>query len=78
MEGQIRRAEETVDAGTDGVDTGRISNAPLFTPGFLDTTRGTRQQQQTAFDRANQDLYAILCLATDKAAALLVAMHAYD
>ena len=75
---QIRPREETDDAGTDGADTGRISPAPLFTLGFLDTTGGTLQQRQTAFDRANQDLYAILYLAKDKAAALLVAMHAYD
>ena len=57
---------------------GRIFPAPLFTPGFLDTTGGTLQQPQTAFDRANEDLYAILYLTTDKAAALLVAMRAYD
>ena len=57
---------------------GRISPAPLFTPGFLDTTGGILQKRQTAFDRANQDLYAIMRLATDKAAARLVAMHAYD
>ena len=78
MEGQIRPTEETDDAGTDGADTGRISPAPLVAPGFLDTTGGTLQQRQTAFDRTNQDLYAIMYLATDKAAALLVAMHAYD
>ena len=78
MEGQTRPTEETDVAGTDGADAGRISPAPLFTPGFLDTTGGTLQQRQTAFDRANQDLYAILYLATDKAAALLVAIHAYD
>ena len=78
MEGQIRPTEETDHAGTDGADTGRISPSPLFTPGFLDTTGGTLQQRQTAFDRANQNLYAIIYLATDKAAALLVAMHAYD
>ena len=78
MEGQIKPTKEPDDAGTDGADTGRISPAPLFTPGFLDTTGGTLQQRQAAFDRANQDLYAILYLATDKAAALLVAMNAYD
>ena len=78
MKGQIRPTEETDDEGMDGADTGRISPAPLFTPGFLDTTGGTLQQRQAAFDRANQDLYAILYLATDKAAALLVAMNAYD
>ena len=78
MEGQIRATEETNDAGTDGADTRRISPAPLFTPGFLDTTGGILQKRQTAFDRANQDLYAILYLETDKAATLLVVMHAYD
>ena len=78
MEGQTRPIEETDDAGTDGADTERISPAPLFTPGFLHTPGGTLQQRQTEFARANQDLYAILYLATDKAAALLVAIHAYD
>ena len=56
-------------------DTGRISPSPLFIPGFLDTAGWTLQQRQTAFDRTNQDRYAILHLATDKAVALLVAMH---
>ena len=78
MERQIRPTEETDHAGTGGANTGRISPAPLFTPGFLDTTGGTLEQRQTAFDRANEDLFAILYLATDKAATLLVAMHAYD
>ena len=41
MEGQIRPTEETDDAGTDRADTGRISPAPLFTPGFLDATSTT-------------------------------------
>lgn len=33
---------------------------------------------QTAFDKANQDLYAILFLVTEKPASLLVAKHAQD
>ena len=77
-DGRPDQAEETDDAGTDEADVGRISPAPLFTPGFLDTTGGILQKRQTAFDRANQDLYAILYLETDKAATLLVVMHAYD
>ena len=77
MAGQIRPTEEIDDAGTDGADTGRISPALLFTPGFADTSGGTLQQRQTAFDRANQNLYAILYL-TAKAAALRVAMHACE
>ena len=36
------------------------------------------QELQTTFDRANQDLYAILCLTADKAPAFLVATHAHD
>ena len=71
MEGQVRATEETDDADTDGADTGRTTRAPLFTPEFLDITGGTLQQRQIAFDRANQDQYAILDLTTDKAAALL-------
>ena len=60
-------------------DTAVISPAPLFTPAWLDaTTRGTLEQRQAAFDRASQDLCAIQYLATDKAAALLVATHAYN
>lgn len=42
----------------------------LYTPG------GGLLKRQAAFDLANQDLYAILYLVTDKAAALLVAIHA--
>ena len=69
MEGQSRPTEEADQAE----DT-----APLLTPGLLYTAGGTLLQRQAEFDRANQDLYAILYLVTDKAAALLVAIHAYD
>ena len=62
--------------GTDEADTGRISPAPLFTPWFADTTRGTLQQRQTALDRANQDLHAVLCLVKEKAGAILVECNA--
>ena len=48
MEGQIRPTEETDHAGTDGADTGRISTAPLFTPGFLDTTFNNGGLRSTA------------------------------
>ena len=60
IEAQIRPTEETDDAGTDGADKERISPPPLFTPGFLDTTGGTLQQKQTAFDRANR-IYTQFC-----------------
>ena len=48
MEGQIRPTEEADNAGTDGADTGRISTAPLFTPGFLDTTFNNGGLRSTA------------------------------
>ena len=60
MEGQVRPTEETHNAGTDGEDTGSIAPAPLFIPGFVDTTGRALQQRHTAFDRANQDLYVYL------------------
>ena len=44
----------------------------MYTPG------GALLQRQSAYDRTNQDLCAILYLVTDKAAALLAAIHAYD
>ena len=67
IEGQARIKEEHAE-----------ETAPLQTPGLLYTPRNTLLQRQSAYDRANQDLYAILYLVTDKAAALLVAVHAYD
>ena len=67
IEGQARIKEEHAE-----------ETAPLQTPGLLYTPRNTLLQRQSAYDRANQDLYAILYLVTDKAAALLVAIHAYD
>ena len=69
MEGQARRTEKTYQAeGT----------SPLQTPLVLHTFGGALLRRQTAYDRDHQDLYAILYLVTDKAAALLMAMHAYD
>ena len=66
MKGQARPTEDTDQAeGT----------APLLTPGITYTAGGTLQQRQAAFDRVNQDLYVILYLVTDKAEALLVAIH---
>ena len=63
MKGQARPTEDTDQAeGT----------APLLTPGITYTAGGKRQ---AAFDRVNQDLYVILYLVTDKAEALLVAIH---
>ena len=67
MEGQARLTEEQDEEAV-----------PLLTPGLLYAPGGTLLQHQSAYDRANQDLYAILYLMTDKAAALLVAIHAYD
>ena len=65
MKGQARPTEET-----DQVE----ETAPLQPPGVLYAPGGTLLQRQAAYDRANQDLYAILYLVTDKAEALLVAM----
>ena len=67
MEGQARLTEEQDEEAV-----------PLLTPGLLYAPGGTLLQHQSAYDRANQDLYAILYLMTDKAAALLVAIHAFD
>ena len=63
MEGQARLTEEQDEEAV-----------PLLTPGLLYAPGGTLLQHQSAYDRANQDLYAILYLVTDKAEALLVAM----
>lgn len=70
-EGQARPTEETDQAE---------ETAPVLTHGLLHTPGGALLQRQIAYDRANQDLYsyAILYLLPDKAAALLVAIHAYD
>ena len=62
--------------GTDEADTARISPAQLFTPWFADTTRGTFQKLQTALDRANQDLHAVLYLVKETAGAILVKYNA--
>ena len=59
MEGQARPTEET-----DQVE----ETAPLQTPGVLYAPGGTLLQRQAAYDRANQDMYAILYLVMDKAA----------
>ena len=67
MEGQARPPEEP-DQGEE--------TAPLLTPGPLCTPGKTLLQRQATKDGANQKLYAILYLVTDKAAALLVAIHA--
>ena len=48
----------------------------MLTPGLTYTARGTLLQRQATFDGANQDLYAILYLVTDKTGALFVAIHA--
>ena len=52
-------------------DTRRISPTPLLTPWFADTARGTLQQRQTALDRVNQNLYAVLYLVKEKAGTIL-------
>ena len=67
MEGQARLTEEQDEEAV-----------PLLTPGLLYAPGGTLLQRQSAYDRGNENLYAILYLVTDKAAALLVAIHAYD
>ena len=67
MEGQARPTEEQTE-----------KTALLLTPGLLYAPGGTLLQRQSAYDRGNENLYAILYLVTDKAAALLVAIHAYD
>ena len=67
MEGQARPTEEQTE-----------KTALLLTPGLLYAPGGTLLQRQSAYDRGNENLYAILYLVTDKAAALLVAVHAYD
>ena len=73
MEGQARPTEK--GCGEDEHKDRRT--APLLTAGLLYSAGGTLSQRQAAFDRANVELYVILYLVTDKAAALLVAAHAY-
>lgn len=77
MEHQARHTEAPTDAGTDKMDIEVFPSTPLFTSVFLYTPGKTLLKRQAPFGRVNQDPDEILYSVTDKAAALLVTIHAY-
>ena len=76
MEGQTRPTEETSDEEMEEESHATSSSAALWatTPGVL-SRPATLAERQLRWDRANQDLYALLFLATTAASALIVRKH---
>lgn len=73
MEAQVRPIEET-DQAEEKAGGHRSTAAGTRSAVHF---RGDPAATPAAFDRANQVLYAIPCLVTDKAVTLLAGIHAY-